>query len=62
MDCGNSACRLLTTWAETLRRWHDEDPVDEPEMQRNNVIYEKYQNNRNPYIDYPQWVHLIRNF
>jgi len=53
----------INFWMElTLRKWHDLDPVDEPEMERNNIIYEMYQGNRNPYIDYPIWVHLIRNF
>lgn len=36
----------------TLLKWHIDDPVDEFELNRNNVIY-KYQKNRNPFIDYP---------
>ncbi|MDY4788176.1 MAG: endonuclease [Bacilli bacterium] len=38
-----------------LIKWHNEDPVDAFEIQRNNRIYE-YQGNRNPYIDYPSLV------
>lgn len=42
----------------TLKKWHEEDPVDEFEMKRNNYIY-SIQNNRNPYIDHPELVNLI---
>ena len=38
--------------------WHEQDPVSEFEIQRNNRIYE-YQNNRNPFIDYPEFVQDI---
>lgn len=43
----------------TLLQWHAQDPVDAFEMRRNNVIYEKYQGNRNPFIDHPEWANLI---
>lgn len=38
-----------------LLQWHQQDPVDESERLRNEVIY-SYQKNRNPFIDYPQWA------
>lgn len=41
-----------------LLEWHKEDPVDDFERQRNKVIYH-YQNNRNPFIDKPEYAHLI---
>ena len=41
-----------------LLSWHDTDPVDDFERNRNEVIY-SYQKNRNPYIDYPEFVELI---
>lgn len=41
-----------------LLQWHREDPVDDFERQRNQVIYE-FQGNRNPFIDQPAYVHLI---
>ncbi len=37
----------------TLRVWNKEDPVDEEEINRNNMI-EDLQGNRNPYVDYPE--------
>ncbi len=36
-----------------LLDWHNDDPVDDFERYRNDVIYE-YQNNRNPFIDHPE--------
>ena len=42
----------------TLIRWHYEDPVDDFERHRNEVIYQ-YQNNRNPFIDHPEFVAMI---
>jgi len=38
-----------------LLQWHQEDPVDDKERNRNDVIY-TYQQNRNPFIDHPEWV------
>jgi len=38
--------------------WHEADPVSQTEITRNNIIY-TYQNNRNPYIDHPEYVDLI---
>jgi endonuclease I len=42
-----------------LLQWHLEDPVDEWERNRNNIIYYSYQNNRNPFIDHPEYADLI---
>ena len=42
----------------TLIKWHYEDPVSKEEIYRNNAIYFLFQNNRNPYIDHPEWVDL----
>ncbi|WP_405377536.1 endonuclease [Nonlabens sp. Asnod3-A02] len=42
----------------TLIQWHRNDPPDDFEMNRNNVIY-TWQNNRNPFIDNPNLVELI---
>lgn len=42
----------------TLLKWNEQDPVDEFERNRNNVI-QKWQGNRNPFIDHPEWVTSI---
>jgi len=41
-----------------LLEWHESDPVDAFERNRNDVLY-TYQHNRNPYIDYPEFVDMI---
>ena len=41
-----------------LLQWHMDDPVDNFERNRNDVIYH-YQNNRNPFIDRPEYVASI---
>lgn len=43
---------------ETLMRWHLEEPVSEYEMARNNYV-NTIQNNRNPFIDHPEWAGKI---
>ncbi len=49
----------LTPWAQQLLlKWHREDPVSQKELDRNEEVY-KIQNNRNPFIDYPQLVEYI---
>lgn len=42
----------------TLLEWHNNDPVDDWERNRNDVIY-LWQGNRNPFIDYPEFVNII---
>jgi endonuclease I len=46
----------LKGWALTLlMAWHQQDPVSTKEIDRNNAIY-TIQNNRNPFIDHPEYV------
>jgi len=42
-----------------LMRWHVEDTVDEWERNRNDIIYYSFQQNRNPFIDHPEYAELI---
>jgi hypothetical protein len=42
----------------TLLTWHVSDPVDAAELQRNANIY-SFQDNRNPFIDHPEYVYSI---
>jgi endonuclease I len=44
-----------------LKQWHNTFPVDAAERTRNNDI-EAVQNNRNPFVDYPQFEKRITNF
>jgi hypothetical protein len=46
---------------EFLRKWHEIDPVDQDEMNRNEIIYQ-VQKDRNPFIDYPNLVNQISKF
>lgn len=49
----------LTTYAlNFLLQWHRNDPVSEKEIDRNQAVYGE-QNNRNPFIDYPDLVEYI---
>jgi len=43
----------------TLLRWHEEDPVNDKERLRNNLVYQRYQGNRNPFIDHPEFARDI---
>lgn len=46
---------------ETLLQWNKEDPVDQAELNRNEIIYKDYQHNRNPFIDHPEYADYIFN-
>ena len=41
-----------------LLKWHQQDPLSQKEIDRNNAVY-NYQGNRNPFIDHPEWVTTI---
>lgn len=44
-----------------LLEWNEQDPVDTFERNRNEIIYNKYKHNRNPFIDHLEWAlsHLV---
>jgi endonuclease I/chitodextrinase len=57
---GSSNQVFTTAFLNMLLTWHAQDPVNAREIGRNNAIYER-QNNRNPYIDHPEYVQAIWN-
>lgn len=50
---------ILPWQVNVLLQWHHDDPVSAKEIARNDSIYYRYQNNRNPFIDNPQWADSI---
>ncbi|SHF19704.1 endonuclease [Chryseobacterium takakiae] len=56
---GSSTFPGLQTWElNILLAWHNQDPVSQAEINRNNASY-TFQGNRNPFIDNPNYVNLI---
>lgn len=49
---------FTTAFLNVLLAWHAQDPVSAREIARNNAIYAR-QNNRNPFIDHPEYVNQI---
>ncbi len=63
-DEPNAAMRKLqiydTWYLKTIFKWLNQDPVSQKEIDRNNAIYyQSGQNNRNPFIDHPEYVAAI---
>ncbi len=55
----NETYPVLKDWAlNMLMEWHENDPVSQKEIDRNNAVY-AMQYNRNPFIDYPELVDYI---
>ncbi|WP_237771548.1 endonuclease [Kribbella sp. ALI-6-A] len=42
-----------------LKAWSQADPPDAFEKRRNQVIFDNWQHNRNPFVDHPEWVASI---
>lgn len=55
---GTSNKAFSDTFLSVLITWHNQDPVSQREIDRNNAIYSR-QNNRNPYIDHPEYVQSV---
>lgn len=54
-----SSDKVFEQWyLDLMYSWHLADPVSQKEIDRNNVVYGA-QGNRNPFIDHPEWVHVI---
>ena len=50
----------IKPWAiQLFMRWNEQDPVSQKEIDRNNVIYNDYQSNRNPFVDHPEYARMI---
>lgn len=47
-------------YLKLMLKWHNQDPVSQKEINRNNGTY-SFQKNRNPFIDSPQYVNQIWN-
>ena len=57
---GNNESVAYMGMLQALLQWHLEDPVDDYERTRNDVIF-SYQGNRNPFVDHPEWVDCLFN-
>ena len=68
-DATKRKLQVYDTWfLKELFKWHNQDPVSQKEIDRNNAIYYqsvndggvmKIQGNRNPFIDHPEYAQLI---
>ena len=56
---GSSDKVLDDPFLSILLTWHQNDPVSQKEIDRNNNIYYNHQGNRNPFVDHPEWVDAI---
>lgn len=55
---GSANKALTQTFLNILYTWHIQDPISQREMDRNDAIFAE-QNNRNPFIDHPEYVQSI---
>lgn len=51
----NTAAKAYMGLLSDLLAWHQYDQPDAEELDRNTVI-QSFQNNRNPFVDHPEWV------
>lgn len=52
---------ISQTEEKTLREWHKADPVDAGEIKRQEGVA-KYEKTRNPFVDHPEIVDMIKDF
>lgn len=55
---GSTTKVIADPFLSILLSWHLNDPVSQKEIDRNNAIFE-HQNNRNPFVDHPEYVTQI---
>ena len=54
-----SSDQVFENWFLTLMlSWHQQDPVSQKELDRNNAAFD-FQGNRNPFVDHPELINLI---
>ena len=54
-----SSDQVFEAWfLNLLLSWHNQDPVSQKELDRNEAAF-SFQGNRNPYVDHPELVQLI---
>ncbi len=60
-DADRRRLQIYNTWyIRTMFKWMSEDPVSQKEIDRNNAVYyQSGQNNRNPFVDRPEFAALI---
>lgn len=60
-DAARRRLQVYNTWyLRTMFKWMSEDPVSQKEIDRNNAIYyQSGQQNRNPFVDRPEYAALI---
>ncbi len=60
-DAAKRRLQIYENWfLQTMVKWHNEDPVSQKEIDRNNAIfYQSGQSNRNPFVDHPEYVYLV---
>jgi endonuclease I len=54
-NTGSNESLAYMGYLTTLLQWHAQDPPDAKEIARNDVVY-RFQGNRNPFIDHPEWI------
>lgn len=55
----NNTYPTLNNWSrELLLEWNELDPVSQKEIDRNEAVYQ-FQNNRNPFIDFPELAEYL---
>ena len=65
MDCNGTNGAAQYGVVSDLVQWNKDDPTTTStdtgayEIHRNNLIYNNYQNTRNPFIDFPEWVDYV---
>jgi endonuclease I len=51
-----SSDQVFESWMlALLKKWHNQDPVSQKELDRN-IAAEAHQGNRNPFVDHPEFV------